>query len=1007
MGIHENYYRLNEAANKIFFSERNSLKPIYIDIEDNIAAELSDELSIPQDTFADFLGNAVKQTLSNTGDPYEHHLNTLERWERLKSNDMPPFTALLCVLSMAAENMCAEDGLSSANYYVRLAEILKCPDFHQRLSTNGTSASKFWKALNKWLRDADYEFGIPTAEVFDSRKHIGYAISQALVREGDRQKLHKMFASHDFVAGQKMLFQEMEASISYWMCGSGPSPWLKKIWNNKATKDRLVQSAMFELTQWSGNDENTPDGQFERSLSWIAKIKNFPPSLRLHLGADLNEGDHNEDLVLDDDSSSEARVAFAKCEGRPWLSTASEESFATLEPKANIDISHLLMSSFFLAQPDGEGRFKRKPRVIIPLMWSSFDGYYREVSRVVQGQKHIILCASAKESQVRRHVEAYARPNFKLPVSKYKGLPAGWSLFRDVEFAQVEEDVSKDLVVLTPLGNGISITCDGGMPLAPSVWHGAAPPSIHVVSGNPVTVTITNVGDSSDGDLLLSEDFAAGDFTIENYPAAGELDVVVKEEKLAAVTQKIILRNAETPRPLYAGKQQNIAYQFDDRETSNLYGASLIDDEGANPGTYVSGGNVVVDDLMFPDLADSQPIEPADELSVGELEDDFFAPEYLQSEVSNVGENCALRGCCYWRVEDTMSGTKNNKFWNMECKECGAVQIQQVYKRKRDGGRSQARNGKSTRSRAKSWNSPIVDKEPSFDADLCFDALCYSGGGRWKRFRELIASQSESTFAPTQFARNTIELCHVDLMFDAEKNRPKTWKISNPTVVFPSEGRAFYAGFRNQSIRQELCERFLESGAVTEFTKSEMSPEILAWQNVDIEKIVHLLQGVKDSHGRSVEISINPAKKLSRIIANLRLGIEKFPELRSFSDVDLEMFDIDMCKWLKTEQVVRRNAYRTTFGGRHYFYVDDEGIYREADYGTVKTLAARSQGRMLHGYDELSRTFTSTLGAEPSGLLGRALTMCTGSPAVIENGLSIYGDVPKGVAFSVLRYMYK
>jgi hypothetical protein len=967
---------------------------------------LCDELSIPPDTLAEFLGNAVKQTLSNTGNPYEQHLHALERWVRFKSDQMPPFTALLCALSMAAENMCAAEGLSSANYYVRLAEILKCPDFHQKLSANGKFTSKFWKALNKWLRDADYEFGIPTAEVFDSRKHIGYAISQALVREGDRQKLHKMFVLHEFVAGQKMLFQEMEASISYWMCGSGPSPWLKKIWNNKAAKDCIVHSAISELAQWSGNDEDGPDGQFERSLSWIAKIKKFPPSLRLHLGADLQDDDHLGDLSLDGDSSNEARVAFAKCGGKPWLSTASEETFATLEPKASIDISHLLMSSFFLTHAGEKGRFKRKPRMIIPLMWSSFDGYYREVSRVVQGQKHIILCVNTKERLVRQHVDAYARPNYKLPTSKYNGLPAGWSLFRDVEFAQIEDDVPKDLIVLTPLGNGVSITCDGGMPLAPSVWHGSAPPSIHVISGEPVTVTITDVGGSAGGNLLLSEDVAAGDFTVEDYPTAGELDVVAKEGKLARISQKIILRTAETPRPLYAGKQQNIAYQFNDKEISNLYGASLLDDESVSSGTYVSGANVVVDELMFPGLADVQPIEPAGELSVGEQEDDFFAHEYLESEVNKLEGDCALRGYHSWRVDPAMSGTKNNKFWNMECMECGAVQIQQMYKRKRDTGTPQQRDGGGIRPRAKSWNSPIGDKEPSFDADLCFDALCYVGGGRWKRFRELIASQSESTFVPTQFARTAIELCHVDLMFDVEKHRPKTWKVSNPTVVFPSEGRAFYAGFRNQDIRQERCARFLKAGAVAQFTKPGMSPEVMAWQNVDIGKLVQLLQGATDPHGRPVEISINPAQKLAGIIANLRLRIDKFPELRSFSDVDLEVFDVTKSKWLKAEQVVRHKAYRTTFGGRHYFYVDDEGAYREADYGTVKTLAARSQRRMLHGYDEPSRTFSSTLGAEPPGLLGRALTMCTGSPAVIENGLSIYRDVPKDVAFSVLRYMY-
>ena len=46
-----------------------------------------------------------------------------------------------------------------------------------------------WRELNRWLEEHDGEHGLPTANPLDRRVHIGYPLSQALIRENDRRLL--------------------------------------------------------------------------------------------------------------------------------------------------------------------------------------------------------------------------------------------------------------------------------------------------------------------------------------------------------------------------------------------------------------------------------------------------------------------------------------------------------------------------------------------------------------------------------------------------------------------------------------------------------------------------------------------------------------------------------------------------------------------------------------------------------------------------------------------------
>jgi hypothetical protein len=93
--------------------------------------------------------------------------------------------------------------------------------------------------------------------------------------------------------------------------------------------------------------------------------------------------------------------------------------------------------------------------------------------------------------------------------------------------------------------------------------------------------------------------------------------------------------------------------------------------------------------------------------------------------------------------------------------------------------------------------------------------------------------------------------------------------------------------------------------------------------------------------------------------------------------------------------------------GRSYIFRDGKGETMQGAQQIVKVLAARHAGVRLHSYDRKTKTFVSTLGAEPIGLLERALVACSGLLPRIDEGRSFYVTVPENVAGLVLATLYE
>jgi hypothetical protein len=213
------YMQWNQALCAHFFSGAFASQPVYLTVDDDVLAEVSRTLPPVEADPRDDLLEAVASTLrfQSAENPFAYHLARAGEWARSSALESPPFVCLLAVYSLVASEMTRDEHYHPNNYYDRLCDMLGVEDEHCRASIQTgyrEAVTLLWDLLSNWLNDWDGERGIPTARALDSRRYVSLSISQALVREHDRNQLRRMFASYGMVPGQSFHPSENAADPS-------------------------------------------------------------------------------------------------------------------------------------------------------------------------------------------------------------------------------------------------------------------------------------------------------------------------------------------------------------------------------------------------------------------------------------------------------------------------------------------------------------------------------------------------------------------------------------------------------------------------------------------------------------------------------------------------------------------------------------------------------------------------------------------------------------------------
>jgi hypothetical protein len=1009
------YNQVNQVVNEVFFDGGFQGLPVYLDLEDEIVSLLSEKLNESPDAVEDILSLSVAETIDwSHPNIYHFHKANLLKWHKENFDEPPPFTALLLTLSLAAERM-RDDGVYSANnYYERLAQVLHVTgrDEIQKLRQAGKNTLFFWKTLNLWLSQNDYAFGKPTARKVNSWTYVSYAISQSLVRDGDRKKFHKMFNHYGLSSSDQLTSSEIILYLHEWMGSGYVGGWLKKLWQNPDLRERVAYAALEELENWDESTDLTGKrGAKNKRLSWVVVLKSFPkPKISLFLSASGVDPEDVGVLKLDPESKGAASIAFENV-GVASLAPLPGTEISFLGPTAEIKLDALMQSSLTLVSDRGDYTFSHDSRPIIPLLKVEGSTYFREVSRISLLAQHVIICHDRWIVDVKNYLDKYGRPGFSvIQGTGLNGLPSQWYLVSKVEIMNIvpSEDVNDNLQTLVPLSEGVNLHLGGGLKLATGIWHASSPPEVAATSDQglmDVTFAMDKFGSSTQKVLHLEQANSFNPAFLRNL----EVNLEGNNYSLFAGKKKretqIGFRSANMPRRLVSKRDKNIAYIVGNKDAEKPgFSAEDFNDQGRIDilrGMCFSGNDVDQGENIL-DLEDSTL-----EIEIGisyEVEDK--SQKYDTAEVAGSAESCIIRGYHVFVCEPYNGpGTTTSRV--MRCKYCNAIQIAPKKKRKKQKNTSAVLT-KSTN--FQSTSSIKEDQTQKVSADNVLDAICYTGAGTWSSLESLLSTHVEFPWQAQEFSRNLVDLGFLDAQFSKSWNKPTYWNCPPSSLVINPESKvAYLSGFRSQGLVNDVKSAMSKYSNSIFVEESFMSPTVYKWvfESDLIEKIKEAVQSINDPFGRPVKVVRVPAYG---IVSKLPLVSEMEKSLQGIYvdyESDVEKFDLYRGRWKKSK-LNGKGVYRTIFAGRRYFYFDGDGNFKEGGQELIKLIGARMENVRLHGYDNANECFEAILGCAPPGLYRRALVSLTGDLPVVlkEESKIVYKSVPRKLAISLLSKLY-
>ncbi|KUJ85952.1 hypothetical protein AVO45_02970 [Ruegeria marisrubri] len=1010
--IDTEYAAANSALNNYFFRGRFEMLPVYLDLEGDAETEVAEALEIEPDELGDFVGLCVSRSLRfDRADPYVDHTSWLKDWSKAGRRSPPPFTALLCALSIAAERMGADENFSPNNYYERYFELLgvKGATNQQKLKQYAKSTRQFWRALNLWLSENDYLLGRPTAKPLLSHwQYASYALSQALVRDADRRRFEGLFLAYDLTPGDPIGEAEMALLVNDWMTShgsSGPTAWLKKLWTANELRERVVAAALDMFESWEPSAAVTPGQAKKARLQWQLGFPGFPRK-RVTLALSVTRGGNAEPLrpikpesILEDE--------FVLEEGEPGVQF--------LGPIGSINLDLLLLQSqTFMGQQSGVTyNYIAKPIVVFSR--SAEGTMFREVTRASLFEEHAILCHEAWLEKVEGHLAKCARPGHAvLQSSDMPGIPRGWCILRGVEIVRSVDNAHDNFHALNPLDSTAAIACVGGLKLGHGTWHVDAKPHVEAKS------------EKSDGKLeILHERFGQDDEIVASSKAVGdfiELDLdqvevapgtnlraVVKAGKAELAETDFSLRSADVPRPL-GGKRFYHPFASGQGLSLNSETISLSPGNGLEGCTIVGRLNVEPDQSVSP-----QPETSSNKIPEGMAE---ATPEvdwnHSQDAVHQAAGSCVIRGYHYWVYEPFEKGDDRFEAKMAECKDCHvrALSRSRAVAKKNWKKSKQARYGTpvrrqtATQGAIQQEHGGSLPQTNSVSLDTVFDALCYLGQGSWHAFQRLVASVSEEPWFPRTLAADLFALGHLE-MKDSILSDASDWSVPPPVMVVGLDKKARLAGFHSKLLLGKIRDALESAGAIYEVVSQPGRVTLHRWSGLAGLPLDALLEGITDPHGRSVTVAHDLGLAIARNLPSIEMAWMLGTPMHVERADALAKFDVRDARWIRAETIEGTGAYRVGLHGTRYVFRDHSGDTRQVGHRVAKILAAKSEGTRLHAYDISTGRFIAALGAEPPGLFARALVASSGALPLIEGGRLIYERVAPMIATIILKKLYE
>jgi hypothetical protein len=815
-------------------------------------------------------------------------------------------------------------------------------------------------------------------------------MSQAIVREEDRNRFHDLFEKYGFTGTDAVTEEEIYQYIDAWITTSKPTKQLKGAWAKAELRQRICEVAIAELEDWA-QENVTSSAQTGRAsrLSLSASFRHdlLSRSIALWVGKETSLNP----LVL--------RSAQAQFE----LSNSTFGSFATIEPRGAISWATALLHGLDFKDSSGV-HHTWGARAVIPLSRSEKGNYWTEVNRVTLGVTHLVLSRAepSVRNAVERALEEVAAAEYTVATpSSLPGLPPGWLLYENVRVVRALEELKGFEAALSPVGTTSGLQLLGGLRLGRGIWHEWEAPEAVFDAGDATAKLFAWEGTESAGPPL-NQVAATGEarLNLANcVPPSGTLYLEgwKDNEKLSSST--VLLRTAAKARPLDRQSRGIVAYR-DSLMALPLAGAPTAIVRGFIAPNDVEPieARVRLDDFRevgsgFTTTEDLEVEENAVPAEAGVDLSKLPLPELLKLP-------CAVRGFHHFRLDTVPPDYPKYAPVNMECKDCHVA----LLHRRRAKGAQKSRVVSTPRRQVPLSPQFARRPDPKLPWDLWLDAACFLGSGTIATFEGLAASRDLDPWQARGILKDLSWLGHVDVEL-GPIHRPSCWSVAPPALAFTSEREAILSGFRNQPFLGDIVELIEGAGGVCDKEHLAKQPAIVRIRGLTPSEAVSALDVACDVHGRTITIVDNAAAKLAAFCAAAGSPFALLQPVTLGTDGSLRKYDVQHGRWRHVDAPSSPGAYSYSYAGTGYVVHSSQGTFGGPPE-LVKIAAARLEGIRLHAYLGEARTFISRLGCEPPGLLGRSLVACSGRLPSISNGMSHFHDVPPDVAATILAVLY-
>lgn len=1004
----DDYESWNKAIHDEFFTGSWAGRPVYLDLDDPTLEKLGEYvLEDSTEIEVNFI-DAVLQTLildtAGVG-AFTPHVERLRKWRAADRPGVPPFLALLGFFSRVADQMRSGEGLSASNYLGRLADTVGLDRDDDRarnkLSRDFRRQSHaFWNALNSWLDEAGGALGISTARVFDWRVHVGLPISQALVKEADRERFKNLFSRYGFTGGESLSTTDMRRLLDGWIRNSPISPYVKKIWDSGADgKNRIADIAAVELASWDGT---TPREELRtektQPLRLAATIRTFPRK-QIELGFVAKPSDLLSTSLTPIANSPDVQSIVGGSSTHYSLVDDVGAGWMTLRSEMELSIPDGLLIGLMFENEDGQ-QLRRSPRGVVVLHEDEDSALLVETERIRLGTDAYVLAHTALRHEVKVTLEGVARPGFRVvEPSDCLGLPDDWVLFEAVQLLATPDPDNENLNPLIPIawsqvsfGAGFSLPGSG-------FYHSAYPPEVRVSALDHeqgfVQLIEQDFADDAGTNEPLGRVEGSGVYHLADLELGdGDYVVSVSEKQngrgKAIISGSFRLRSSEHPR--FAGLETL------GHDLANGGGSSPVTATPIEPGEQSSIlRGALTPSTPAPAIESSQvpPQSSGTRSRHWSREDDIVPPQVTETRVG-AGPTCAIGGGHHWLLPPATGDSQWDRWMEGCCKRCNMIKLFPTRpRRKRERDRSDSEAVAEPEFSA-SAVEPVSD-EPPVAIDTLFDGICFTQSGSWASFKGLATQFDDSPWFSFEFAKTLSSLGHVDLTFDRYGLRPERFAVAPTVLASLPGGGVVVCGFRNPLVKDSVLSAANKLGLSTQVSQHESAPETIV-VDIDESGAEQALAELANDHTEiPILSSERPSDQVARAIPPLSEVWDWLPRFEP-PGAETELFDPSSNSWIKTTTTSGLGAYRFQTRPTSYGVRGIDGAMVRADNHWAKWLAANVMRVEIFAYDPERRVVTVPIGSRIPGLYERAIVLSSGLPPSDVGQTTKYERVDSGIA---------